>query len=389
MNTKRKWPLTLMVVLLVVLAFGAGFGYSQSLRFGAPELPEEFNALWEVWQYLDKYYVNKEALDPEELSRGAIGGLLEVLDDPYTSYMESYELQISDLEGSFEGIGAHISMEDGELMVVSPIAGSPAEQQGVRAGDKILEIDGEATSGMNLMEAVLRIRGTKGTTVTLLILHQGETTPVAIEIVREEIELDSVYMDMLPDDIAHIQITHFSERTPDELAAALNEALQNGAGGIIIDLRGNPGGLLYTVVDVASNFLDGGIVLYEADGAGNIIKERPASSGGVATDLPLAVLVDGGSASGSEVLAGALQDRGRAPLIGTKTYGKGSVNILQELSDGSALYLTTAYWLTPNRYLIQGVGITPDFEVEITAEDIASGRDPQLEFAVAYIQAQL
>jgi carboxyl-terminal processing protease len=280
-------------------------------------------------------------------------------------------------------------MEDGELTVVSPIAGSPAERQGVRAGDKILEIDGEATSGMNLMEAVLRIRGTKDTTVTLLILHQGETTPVAIEIVREEIELDSVYIDMLPDDIAHIQITHFSERTPDELAAAVNEALQSGAGGIILDLRGNPGGLLYTVVDVASNFLDGGIVLYEADGAGSIIKERHASSEGVATDLPLAVLVDGGSASGSEVLAGALQDRGRAPLIGTKTYGKGSVNILQELSDGSALYLTTAYWLTPNRYLIQGVGITPDFEVEITAEDIASGRDPQLEFAVAYIQAQL
>jgi carboxyl-terminal processing protease len=378
-----------MVVLLVVLAFGAGFGYSQSLRFGAPELPEEFNALWEVWQYLDSYYVNKEALDPEELSRGAIEGLLEALDDPHTSYMESYELQISDLEGSFEGIGARISIEDGELTVVSPIAGSPAERQGVRAGDKILEIDGEATSGMNLMEAVLRIRGTKDTTVTLLILHQGETTPVAIEIVREEIELNSVYMDMLPDDIAHIQITHFSERTPDELAAALNEALQSGAGGIIIDLRGNPGGLLDTVVDVASNFLDGGIVLYEADGAGNITNPRPASSGGVATDLPLAVLVDGGSASGSEVLAGALQDRGRAPLIGTKTYGKGSVNILQELSDGSALYLTTAYWLTPNRYLIQGVGITPDFEVEITAEDIASGRDPQLEFAVAYIQAQL
>jgi carboxyl-terminal processing protease len=389
MNTKRRLPLTLLMVLLIVLSFGAGFGYSHVFPRAAPELPEEFNALWEVWQYLDSYYVNKEALDPEELSRGAIEGLLEALGDPYTSYMESYELQISDLEGSFEGIGARISMEDGELMVVSPIAGSPAERQGVRAGDKILEIDGEATSGMNLMEAVLRIRGTKDTTVTLLILHQGETTPVAIEIVREEIELNSVYMDMLPDDIAHIQITHFSERTPDELAAALNEALQSGAGGIIIDLRGNPGGLLDTVVDVASNFLDGGIVLYEADGAGNITNPRPASSGGVATDLPLAVLVDGGSASGSEVLAGALQDRGRAPLIGTKTYGKGSVNILQELSDGSALYLTTAYWLTPNRYLIQGVGITPDFEVEITAEDIASGRDPQLEFAVAYIQAQL
>jgi len=273
--------------------------------------------------------------------------------------------------------------------VVSPIADGPAEQQGVRTGDKILEVDGEPTSGMSLMEAVSRIRGTKGTTVVLLILHPGDTTPVVIEIVREEIELDSVYLDMLPDDIANIQITYFSERTPDELDAALKQTLQSGSRGIILDLRGNPGGLLNSVVDVASEFLDGAIVYYEADGAGYIINQRLASSGGLATDVPLAVLVDRGSASGSEVLAGALQDHERALLIGTKTYGKGSVNILQGLSDGSALYVTTAYWLTPNQYLIQGIGITPDFEVEITAEDIASGRDPQLEFAIDYIKAQL
>jgi len=298
-------------------------------------------------------------------------------------------LALSDLEGSFEGIGVIIAMEYGELTVISPIADGPAERQGARAGDKILEIDGEPTSAMSLMEAVLKIRGTKGTTVTLLVLHQGETTPVVIEIVREEIELDSVYLNMLPDDIAHIEITYFSERTLDELTAALNQAIQSGARGIILDLRGNPGGLLGSVVDVASEFLDGGIVYYEAYGAGHEPEPRLASSGGLATDLPLAVIVNAGSASGSEVLAGALQDHERAPLIGTKTYGKGSVNILRRLSDGSALYMTTAYWLTPNRNQIEGVGITPDFEVEITAEDIASGRDPQLEFAIEYIKAQL
>jgi len=388
MNNKRSLLPTLLVVVLIILSFGAGFAYSQLLTGAAAELPAEFNALGEAWELLSEDYVNKDALDPEELSRGAIEGMLEALGDPYTSYLESYQVAWSDLEGSFEGIGAIVSMEDGELTVVSPIAGGPAERQGVRSGDKILEVDGEPTSEMNLMEAVLKVRGDKGTTVTLLILHQGETTPVAIEIVREEIKLDSVYLDMLPDDIAHIQITHFAERTPVELTSALNSALQSDAWGIILDLRGNPGGLLDVVVDVADEFLDGGIILYAADGEGDIIEDFPASSGGLATDLPLIVLVDGGSASGSEVLAGALQDHERATLIGTITYGKGSVNILHELSDGSALYVTTARWLTPDLHLIEGVGLTPDIEVEITAEDIASGQDPQLESAIEYLQAQ-
>lgn len=388
MNNKRSILPTLLVVVLIILSFGAGFAYSQLLTGAAPELPAEFNALGEAWELLLEDYVNNDALDPEELSRGAIEGMLEALGDPYTSYLESYQVAWSDLEGSFEGIGAIVSMEDGELTVVSPIAGGPAERQGVRSGDKILEVDGEPTSEMNLMEAVLKVRGDKGTTVTLLILHQGETTPVAIEIVREEIKLDSVYLDMLADDIAHIRITHFAARTPVELTSALNSALQSDAWGIILDLRGNPGGLLDVVVDVADEFLDGGIILYEADGEGDIIEDFPASSGGLATDLPLIVLVDGGSASGSEVLAGALRDHERATLIGTITYGKGSVNILHELSDGSALYVTTARWLTPDLHLIEGVGLTPDIEVEITAEDIASGRDPQLERAIEYLQAQ-
>ena len=386
MNTKRN---SLLIVLVFVVSFGAGFVYSQLLPpRSAVELPGEFDSLGEAWKILSDDYVNNEALDPEELSKGAIKGMLEALGDPYTSYLESYQLALSDLEGSFEGIGTIVSMEDGELTVVSPIADGPAERQGVRAGDKILEVDDEPTSEMSLMEAVLKIRGEKGSTVTLLILHQDENTPVEVEIIREEITLDSVYLDMLPDDIALLQITYFEESTPDELTTALNDARQSGAWSIILDLRGNPGGYLHVVVDVASEFLDGGIVLNEADEAGDIIEEWAASSGGLATDLPLVILVDGSSASGSEVLAGALQDRGRAILIGTETYGKGSVNILHRLSDGSALYVTTARWLTTDHHPIEGVGLTPDIEVEITAEDIASGRDPQLESAIEYLEAQ-
>lgn len=390
MNTKLRLPLTLLVALLIILTLGAGFASCQWLPRAAPELPEEFDVLEEVWQSLEIYYVNQEALDPQELSEGAIEGLLEALDDPYTSYVnaETYELALPELEGSFEGIGAVVTMKDGDLTVVSPIAGSPAEEQGIRAGDKILEVDGEPTSGMSLAEAVLKIRGPQGTKVTLLILHQGETTPVEIEIVREEIKLDTVYLEMLPDGIAHIQITYFAGRSHQELVTALDDAIESGSEGIILDLRNNPGGYLQVVVQVTSEFLDGGIVLYEADDEGNITRDWPASSGGLATELPIVVLVNGGSASGSEVLAGALQDYERAPLIGTTTYGKGSVAIIQELSDGSALYVTTARWLTPNGHLIEGVGLDPDFEVELTEEDIESGQDPQLEFAIDYIKAQ-
>ena len=378
---------TLLVLVLIVLSFGAGFAYSQ-LLYTTPELPDEFNALRDIWNILSDDYVNNEALDPEELSKGAIEGMLEALGDPYTSYIENYDLAVSGLQGSFEGIGAVISVKNSELTVVSPIAGGPAERQGVRSGDKILKVDGEPTSNMSLTEAVLKIRGEKGSTVTLLILHQDENTPVEVEIIREEIEIDSVYLDMLPDNIAHLQLTYFAEKTPGEFTTALNNALQSGALGIILDLRGNSGGYLYVVADVASEFLDGGIVLYEADNAGDIIEEWTASTGGLVTDMPLVVLVDGGSASGSEVLAGALQDRGRATLIGTKTYGKGSVNVLHQLSDNSAIYVTTARWLTPDRHLIEGKGITPDIEVEITEEDISSGRDPQLESAIEYLEDQ-
>ncbi len=387
MNTTR---IALLILLVFLLAFGAGFAYSQLLDpRTTSEFPEELHAIEEVWWLLSEDYVNQDALDPEKLSRGAIEGMLEALNDSHTSYFESYDVVSGALEGgSFEGIGAVVTMKDGEFAVVSPIAGGPAERQGVRAGDKILEIDGETTSGMSLTEAVLKVRGEIGTTVILLILHQNENTPVTIEIVREEITIDSVYLDMLPDNIAHIQITQFASGTSDKLIAALSDAIQSGASGIILDLRGNPGGYLDVTVDVASEFLDGGIVLYEADEAGNIFKEWTASSGGLAIDLPIAVLVDGGSASGSEVLAGALQDRGRATLIGTETFGKGSVNVVRKLSDGSALVVTTARWLTPDNHQIEGVGLTPDIEVNITIDDVASGRDPQLESAIQYLGAQ-
>jgi carboxyl-terminal processing protease len=286
--------------------------------------------------------------------------MVEALDDPYSSYLDTaaYELSRRNFEGKFECIGAYVAAKDGQIVIVAPIADSPAEKAGIRAGDVILEIDGRSTEGISLVEAVLNIQGPKGTPVTLLVLHQEETEPEEVTIIRAEIELPSVHSEM-KDDIAYIRITYFSERTAQELAPILENITQEAAG-IILDLRSNGGGLLDTVIDVAGFFLREGVVLEVVDNQGEhttyLVKHSQ-----IITDLPIVVLVDGYSASGSEVLSGALQDYARATIAGATTFGKGSVNILRQLKDGSGLYITTARWLTPNGRLIEGKGLDPDY----------------------------
>jgi len=312
--------------------------------------------------------VDQDKIDAETLAQGAIRGMVEALGDPYTAYLDTaaYELSLRSLEGKIEGIGAYVAAEDGLIVVIAPIADSPADKAGIKAGDVILEVDGRSTSGMSLVEVVLNVQGPKGTVVTLLILHEGETEPEEITIVRAEIELPSIRFEMRGD-IAYINITHFSERTAGELSPVLQEVNQQ-ASGIILDLRRNPGGLLEAVVDVAGFFLREGVVIDVVDSEGNHATSSVKPSE-VTTDLPLVVLVDGYSASGSEVLAGALQDHKRATVAGAKTFGKGSVNLLHQLKGGSGLYITNARWLTPNGRLIEGEGLYPDYELELEGED--------------------
>ena len=395
MKVMKVLVIALAVFSIVVLSFAGGFAASQVLNRTRPPavpsgVPPEMGRVWEVWATLQQEYVDKEALDAKKLSEGAIKGMLQALADPYTAYLdpELYQVERISFTGSFEGIGANVSLEDGKLTIVSPIEGSPAEAAGIRAGDQIMEIDDQATSGLTLTEAVLKIRGKQGTAVTLLVLHKGEKTPVRMEIVRSQIKLESVYLKMLPDGIANVRVTQFSEHTSSQFKSVLEEALRQGAQAIVLDMRGNPGGLLDAAIDVASQFLKSGVVIYEVDSAGN---RQPwwVRRGGLAPELPLAVLVNKGSASASEVVAGALQDQGRAIVIGTTTAGKGSINHLRELSGGAALYVTFARWLTPNGRLIQGKGLTPDIEVALTDEDRAQGRDPQLERAVQYLEGKM
>jgi carboxyl-terminal processing protease len=366
--------IVLLVAAIIVVSFGTGW------VVGSRSSPQQsLGTVGQVWDIIFADYVDKDQLDAETLAQGAINGMVEALDDPYTAYLDAtaYELSLRELEGKFEGIGAHVAAEDGKIVIIAPIAGSPAEEAGIREGDVILEVDGQSVAGMSLVEVVLIVQGPKGTPVTLSVLHEGETEPEVIEIVRAEIELPSVRFEMM-EDIAYIQITNFSERTTEELSPVMEE-VDRQALGIILDLRSNPGGSVSSVVSVASFFLDEGVVVDIVDNEGNH-QSYSVEPGRTAIGLPVVVLVNEYSASGSEVLAGALQDYGRAIIAGKKTYGKGSANQIYELEDGSALYITYARWFTPKGRLIEGEGIYPDYELDLENIDA-------IQWAIDYLKA--
>jgi carboxyl-terminal processing protease len=373
--------LTLTVILIAVIALAFAGGYVFGVFHNSNNLPfvsvspnstadkERLDAVDQAWGIIFTDYVDKSRLNSANMSRAAIVGMIETLNDPYTSYLdeEQYEIGRTSLEGSYNGIGAYVTMRDNQLTIIAPIADSPAAKAGIKAGDVILQIDGEPVADLSLAEAIIKIRGPQNTMVRLLIQHEGETEPVEIEVVRATLQLPSVHFEM-KGQIAYINISDFTERTADELAEITKELGSYNATGIILDLRGNPGGLLEPVINVASQFLTDGVVLEMRSNRGQITTFR-VNKDMPKTDLPMVVLVNSASASGSEVLAGALQDHGRALIAGTTTYGKGSVNMLYHLSDGSGIYITTARWLTPNGRLIEGQGIEPDKKLELTGDE--------------------
>jgi carboxyl-terminal processing protease len=359
-----------LVSLLIGLGLGLSFGLGYMLGNDIPTTEASFASVEEAWQTILNEYVEKEQIDPQELSQGAIEGMLAALDDPYSAYLnpEAYQMDLSDTEGHYSGIGASVGVRDDEMAIIAVYEGSPAAEAGIQAGDVILEIDGQSTAGMDLYDAVSLVRGDAGTSVVLLIQHPEDSQVTQINVVRGDIEVPSVGLE-IQGDIAYISIESFTERTNDEMGPVLQEVIQNNAAGIILDLRGNPGGLLETVVLVASRFLDEGEVLTIRDSHGNVEVYAVVPQEVTVTDIPMVVLVNGYSASGSEVVAGALQDHQRALIAGQTTYGKGSANTMVELPDGSGLYLTIARWLTPNGNLIEGVGIVPDVELDLDNVD--------------------
>lgn len=327
-------------------------------------VPEELAPLWDAWAAVFQQY-NSEAspLDPVALSRAVFGGLIDAVDDPHAAYVPPQRYRLDDLDfvGTYQGVGAEVHSEDGEF-ILTPFSNSPAAEAGLLPGDRLLTVDGDSVEGWTTLDVVSRVRGPKGSTVVLGVVHQGQMEPVEVTVTRGDIDQVSVTWRETPSGHAYVRISGFYGNTDEALEDALEEIVESGARGLIVDVRNNPGGLLTTTVNVASHFLDGGLVVYEVDGSGER-KDWNAEEGGIAAELPLVLLVNQFSASAGEVLAGALQDRGRATVVGVTTFGKGSVNQLAALSDGGGLYYSYGRWYTPNGRLIEGSGIEPDIEV--------------------------
>jgi len=347
------------------------------------ELQTLFQPFWEAWNIVHNQYVD-QPLDDLKLMRGAIKGMMDAVGDKQTYYMDPhvYESATSELSGEYEGIGAYVDTTGEYLKIISPIEGSPAEAVGLKPGDLIIAIDGVDMTGKTPEEARQKVLGPAGSEVKLTVTRENQEEHLEFSITRAKISIASVTGKMLDNNIAYVDINTFGEKTTDELYKTLDELLAQNPQGILIDLRNNGGGYLSTAVDVASQFISDGVVLYEQHGDGTR-DEYKAQGKGRATELPLVVLVNEGSASASEILAGALQDYDRAQLVGVQSYGKGSVQQWMPLSnDQGAARVTIARWLTPHERLIDGVGLTPDFIIELTDDDIANNRDPQLDKAV-------
>jgi carboxyl-terminal processing protease len=386
----------LLVALVTSIAFLAGFVARDSLAVSEsitvavkPTSSEEeaFCVFWEAWHILERDFYS-DLPDAQQMTYSAIRGVIDDLDDEYTAFLEPEMAAIvrEDMSGSFDGIGAVVNMnDDGQLEIVRTFEGKPAARAGLKPGDIVLAVGDTVIEEMSVFEAVALIRGPAGSIARLTIQRQGVEEPFIVEVVREKIEMPVVESRMLDDDIAYLKLAEFNAQAASKLKAGLQSLLAEHPKSLIFDLRDNPGGFLNVAVDIGSQFVGEGSILVEKLKGGQE-RDYPAQEGGLATDVPLVVLVNGGTASASEIVAGAVQDSGRGILIGEQTLGKGSVQLSHHLSDGSELRVTIARWFTPNGRAIHEEGLAPDIQVDMSDEDIETGRDPQLQRAIEYLQ---
>lgn len=402
----NRWVTALIVLVVIALvgmtALGTGIligssGFGRTLwQPGNSEEPEQFAVFWQAWGIVQENFVDRQALDPTAMTYGAIRGMVSALgDEGHTAFLtpEERERQQTDLSGTFSGIGAQLGIRDQLPVIVAPFDGSPADQAGVKAGDIIIKVDGQDVTTLPLNEIVAMIRGPEGTDVTLSLLRPDENRSLEVTITRGEIKVPAASWAMIPGTkTALIRLSQFSANALPDVVRSVNEAKAAGAESLIVDVRNNPGGLLEQAISVTSQFIKDGDVLLEEDAQGKR-KAYAVESGGVATDLPLVVLINPGSASSAEIFAGAIQDHGRGKLVGETTFGTGTVLQPYVLDDGSALLLGTRQWLTPKGRLIRKQGISPDEAVELpieadlltpeeikgmTTEELAASADTQL-----------
>jgi carboxyl-terminal processing protease len=396
MSTVGKWITTaLLIVLVATTIFAAGFGVGRYVMPSPEHLVEgvaakyeqQFGVFWEAWRTVEDEFYSENGLDYQAMIYGAVRGMVASLGDPHTAFLTPAQADMfsQDLQGSFGGIGVTIgTTEDGYLEVVRLIPGGPAETSTLRPGDAILEVDGTSIKGMDMTQAIDLIRGPQGTPVRLLVRHVAGGESEEVILTRATIQIPTTESRMLDNSIAYLHLWEFNDPAAALVHENLNTLLQSKPRGLILDLRGNPGGYLHVVEQIANEFIAEGLILIERSSDGQETRHE-ASGGGAATEIPLVVLVDGGSASASEILAGAIQDHERGILVGERTYGKGSVQVTERLSDRSGLAVTIGRWYTPVDRAIDGTGLTPDIEVAITQEDIEAQRDPQLERAISYL----
>ena len=398
-----------MVILMMSLSFWFGFerGKQNSqivntpIKIGDVVLENktsstdntiDFSLFWSTWDLLRNKYVNSDQLDARKLVYGAIKGMLQATGDPYTTFFDPEENKKfnEDISGNFEGIGAELGVKTGILTVVAPLQGAPAEKAGLRAGDKIIKIDGKAAGDMSVEDAVNHIRGPKNTTVVLTIFREGSKDTQELSIVRNIINVKSVTFSFKENSIADITVTKFGDDTEKGFSDAITKVVASHPRGLIIDLRNNPGGYLETAVTVASKLIPKGKIVVIEEGPSKKQDKMYTRGGDVASGLETVVLINEGSASASEILAGALREnRTNVTLVGKKSFGKGSVQEFIETPQKTAAKITVAHWLTPNGNQINELGIKPDIEVELTGDDYIAGRDPQMDAAIKQIKDKL
>ena len=371
----RRW---LYLLLMVTVALGIGIVLEKGLeRTGhASETYEELRTFSEVLTQVQKHYVDDTKV--KDLVQGAIRGMFSTL-DPHSAYMtpDMYKEMQVETKGEFGGVGIQIGVKDNRLAVIAPIEGTPAHKAGIKAGDFITKVNDESTKDLTLMDAVQKMRGPKGTKVNLTIQRDGATDPLAFSLVRDTIKIESVKSKVIDNTIGYVRLTQFQEATGRDLSRALKQLKDQKVQGTVLDLRNNPGGLLTAAVDVSEQFVGNGKLIVYTKGREGKKDEWFSKTKETLEDSPMIILVNEGSASASEIVAGALQDWGRAVIVGTTSFGKGSVQTILPLGDGSGLRLTTAKYYTPKGRSIQSTGITPDIVVKLQAQTVAKAGEKE------------
>ncbi|MGB3988274.1 MAG: S41 family peptidase [Minisyncoccales bacterium] len=392
MRNYKKTALFVTVIGLIAISFMLGY-FAKEIKtaksFFEPK-ETDISLMMEAYLKLKRGFVDPERLDEKELVYGAINGMVNSLDDPYTIFLNEEDTKrfIEDAEGKFEGVGMEVGLRDDQFQVIAPLKDTPADKSGLLPGDKILEIDGVDVNNLSVDKAVNLIRGPKGTEVRLLILRDGWGQPKEFVIVRDVIEVKSIEWELIGDDIAHIKLYHFSKNTDAEFKKIALDILGSGAKGIILDMRNNPGGYLEVAKQIGGWFMERGEVFVIEDSIREK-KEDKAPGTGRLSQHKIVVLINQGSASASEILAGALRDNKGTLLVGEKSFGKGSIQSLERLSDGSSVKITTAYWLTPKGERISDKGLEPDIRVEMSPDSYGQGDDIQLEAAIEAIKGMI